>query len=96
MGAGIGNGRDRTGIAEVIALGVRLGPGRFAQHVIAIGEALFLHSPGAFHRRLNVFAQNELAAHLAHGAADGGTDHRLTQTLDRRAQVAHRAGLVVI
>ena len=96
MGAGICNGRDRAGVAEVIALGIGLGPCGFAQHVVAIGEALLFHSAGAFHRGLNVLTQHELAAHLAHGAADGGADHRLAQTFDRRPQVAHRAGLVVV
>ncbi len=82
---------DRAGIGQVIAPRIGLGPGRFAQHVIAVGIAPGLQLAGAFHRRADILAQHELAAHLLHRPADRGADHRLAQPLDRAAQVPGHA-----
>ena len=96
VGAGLRNGGDRAGIAQVVAFGIRLGAGGLAQHVVAVGKALLLHPRRAGHGRGDGFAQNELAAHFLHRAGDGGADHRLTQTFDRGAQMLRGAfGFVV-
>ena len=94
--AGRRDGRDRAAVAQVIAFGVAFGARGFAQHVIAIGIAFLFHALGAFHRGVDVLAQNKLASHFLHCAADGGADHRFAQTFDGCAQVAHGAGLVIV
>ena len=89
----VGNG---AAIRQVIGAGVGVGAGRLAKHIVRIGEANGLHPLGAFHRLVDVLAQHKLTAHLAHGTANGGTDHRLAQTLHSTAQMSCDAGLFVI
>ena len=90
------DGVDGARIAQVIAAGVGFGTRRFAQHVVAVGVAFLFHVGGAFHRRLDGFAQHELRAHFLHRAGDGGADHRLAQPFDGAAQVAHGPQLVLL
>ena len=75
---------------------IGLCPGGFAQHVIAIGESLGLHSSGTFHRLADIFAQDELAAHFTHRTGDSGTNYGFAQSLYRAAKVAGDTGLFVV
>ena len=70
--------------------------GSFAQHVVTICIAFLFHPLGTFHRGGNVFTQDELAAHLFHGATDRRADHRFSKTFDGSPQMAHRTGLIII
>ena len=96
MGAGRGDGRNRTRIAQVIALGIRIRAGRFAEHIVAVGIALFFHLGGAFHRGHNGFTKHKLASHFLHGTRHGCTDHGFTHALDCRFQSTDRAGFVIV
>ena len=96
VGGGASDRGDRFGIRQMITPRVGFGARRLAQHVIGIGIALGLQILRAFHRQINGFAQHEVAAHLLHGAAHGGADHRFAQTLDRRAQMPHHPRFALV
>nr|MBC6968326.1 hypothetical protein [Roseobacter litoralis] len=81
--AGRGNRGDRTGITQVIPLGIRFGAGGLTQHIIGVGKANFLHVCRALHSGIDVLSKNELTPHLFHGAAHGGPDHGFTKALYR-------------
>ncbi len=89
------DGRDRVGIGFCVARCVIGGHRGFAEHVVGIGEALRLFRAGALDRGGDVFAQDELAAHLAHGLAHGGADDRLAQAADHAAQGTGDTGVAV-
>ena len=94
--AGRGKRVDRAGIGVEIAGGVRCGARGLAQHVIGIGKALLFPPPRTVHRFGDIAAHDELAAKLAHGAADGGADNRLAQPAHGRMQRRRDAGRVVV
>ena len=93
--AGARNLGNRLGIGHLVATRVTVGQGRFPQHIVGIGKALFLHLGPTFHRRPDGFAQHELAAHFLHGAADGGADDGFAKAFDRSAQCTCDARLAV-
>ena len=75
---------------------IGLCPRGFAKHIIGIGKALGLHPFGAFHRLVDIFTQDKLATHFAHGTTHRSADHRLAQAFDRPAQVPRDARLFVV
>ena len=93
---GGGNGGDRLGITEMVAAGVALGAGGFAQHVIAVGVAFGLKVFGAGHGFFDGLAQDEIAAHFLHRAGNGRADHRLAQPFHGGAQVAGDAAFSIV
>ena len=86
--------RDRVGIGEMVALGVGVRAGRFAQHVVGIGIAPFLHAGGALGRLLDGPAEHELAAEFLHGLPDGGAHDRLAETFHHALDGVDHADLV--
>ena len=87
---------DRTGIGQVVTVGVGFGAGGLTQHVIAVGVALRLGIAGTAHRGFDGFAQDESPAHFLHRTADGSADHRLAQPAHRGAQVARNTRFAVV
>jgi len=69
-------------------LGVGLGPGRLAQHVVAVAVALGLVLLGPLHGLADGPAHHELLAHDAHGVAHCGPYHRFPSPLDNAAEKA--------
>ena len=93
--ADLRDGGDRIGIILRVALGVARGASGLAQHVVAVGIAAIFELLGTAQCVLDRLAEDELAAHFLHRAADGGTDHRLAQTAHGPTQHACHAGLFV-
>lgn len=75
-------GRQRTDgvrIALEIAVGVGLGAGRLAEHVVGKAIAAFLQIPGAVQGVFDGLAEHELPAEYAHGPAHRLADHGLAE-----------------
>ena len=83
---------DGIRIGEVVTPRVRLGAGRFAQHVVGKAVALRLQLCGAGHGFAHVAPEHELVPELAHRLGDRSADDRLAQAPDR-AVAARRRGL---
>ena len=80
------DGADRILIGRIIAVGVREGPRRLAQHVEAGGEAAILPLPHPLDRFVDRAAHDENLAHHPHRGADAGADERLAGARDEPAQ----------
>ena len=87
-----GERTDGIRIGEVVAPRVRLGAGRFAQHVVGKAVALRLRLCGAGHGFAHVAPEHELMPELAHGLGDRSADDRLAQVGGSRRE-ARRRGL---
>ena len=92
---GRGNGGDGLGIGLRVTFGILGGFRGLAQHVVGIGIALRLHLRCAFHRGVDGFAQNELAAHFLHRLPHRAADDGFAETLHRAAQMADDARVLV-
>ena len=84
---------DGIRIGEVVTPRVRLGAGRFAQHVVGEAVALRLRLCGAGHGFAHVAPEHELMPELAHGLGDRSADDRLAESPDRPVQYAGEAFL---
>ena len=96
MGAMLCNRTDGAGIGKVIAFGICLSAGRFAQHIVTVGETFGLHPFCTLHGFADIFAKYKLTAHFAHRAGYGAANNRFTQPLYGTAQMAGETGLFVI
>jgi len=94
-GAGIQR-RDGIGIGAVIAQRVGFGARRFAQHVERIEIALAGVGLAAPHRLVDVFAEHELLAHLAHRRGHCASDDGLAQPPHHGAQDAFDAAFTIL
>ncbi|MNF92002.1 hypothetical protein D3C84_746300 [compost metagenome] len=66
-----------------IALGILLGQGRLAQHVVGVAEALALGAAGVGQRLGDGLAGDELLAHQPHRHVDALADQRLAALADQ-------------
>ena len=72
----------------MIALRVRLGARRFAEHVIGIGVAAFFLFCRAVHCLVNIAAKDELLAEFAHRLRHRFADDRFADPFHQRVQRA--------
>lgn len=84
--------RDGFRIGGAIALGIGLGAGRLAQHVVRIRIALALHPAGDLGRLLDGAAEDELAAEDLHRLQHRRTDHGLADALHEALDGPGNAG----
>ena len=93
---GLADGVDGLFVRRQVALGVLLGDGGFAQHVVGIAKAGFFQRAAVGQRFGNGLAGDELLAHELHGAVYALADQRLAaladQPRERRTQAFLAAG----
>ena len=85
------NRMDGLLVVAQVAFGVRLGRGRFAQHVIAVAEALLLERTAVGQRFGNILSGDELLAHQLHGTVHALADQRLAALADHARQRRRQA-----
>ena len=88
---GHADGPDRPLIRGHVALGIKLGGGRFPQHVVGIAKALFLQRTAVTQRFSDGLAGDKLFAHQLHGAVHTLADQRLAAFADQPRECAGQA-----
>ena len=82
----LADGMDRLLVRRQVALGVLLGRGGFAQHVVGIAKAGFFQRAAVGQRFGNRLAGDKLLAHELHGAVHALADQRLAALADQARQ----------
>ena len=82
----LADGMNRLLVRRQVALGVLLGDGGFAQHVVGIAKTGFFQRPAVGQRFGDGLAGDELLAHELHGAVHALADQRLAALADQPGQ----------
>ena len=89
VAGGAADGVDRLGVGGVVAVGIGLRAGAFAEHVEGVAVELARAGAGALQCLLDRLAEDEMIAHDAHGLARRGAYGGQAEAL---GQVADNAG----